>query len=242
MSAPTSIAKKPLVKNASSGPAAEEEPILSAERRASDIARPPRVGVNGILMGALGAMILILMSFLSLPMPNVLAGLYVPPTTALSINYNFQLPFAVFLGAFLGPTLGAGAVLGFILVGLLVLPVFAGGGGDLTYLLQPGFGFIVGMYIAAWMTGRMIRRVLKASSPKRVATLFAVAFTAVLVTYATGAVYGVGLVLAHQLSWMALQNTLFHLAGELAVYDILATVMWLSLVRYARLLFWLILY
>jgi len=88
----------------------------------------------------------------------------------------------------------------------------------------------------------MIRRVLHASRPKRLPTLFAVALTAVFITYLSGALYGVALALTHHLTWLSLENTLLHLGAEMLVYDVIAVAAWLSLVRYARLCFWLILY
>jgi len=101
-----------------------DDTLLLAERRAADITRPPGISLNGILVGALGTAVLILLSFLALPLPNAFAGLSGDPLSA-KVLYNFQLPFAIFLGAFLGPALGGGAVLAFLLMGVFVLPVLA---------------------------------------------------------------------------------------------------------------------
>ena len=44
-----------------------------------------------------------------------------------------------------------------ISLGLFQLPVFQAGGG-LSYLLDPGFGYIAGFLPAAWLTGRLGRQ------------------------------------------------------------------------------------
>ena len=45
----------------------------------------------------------------------------------------------------------------YISLGLFELPVFHAGGG-LTYLLDPGFGYLAGFLPAAWVTGRLARQ------------------------------------------------------------------------------------
>lgn len=63
--------------------------------------------------------------------------------------------FVVFLtGLLLGSRRGALALTLYMALGLLGLPVFAGGGG-FHNVLAPSFGFIVGFIPAAWLTGRI---------------------------------------------------------------------------------------
>lgn len=54
---------------------------------------------------------------------------------------------------------GAFAILAYLLLGLLGLPVFSGGGGP-GYVLMPSFGYILGFLTAALISGR-----LKGSAP-----------------------------------------------------------------------------
>ena len=53
-----------------------------------------------------------------------------------------------------GPRAGMIAAVAYLSLGLLDLPVFHSGGG-LTYVLEPGFGYLAGFIPAAWLTGRL---------------------------------------------------------------------------------------
>lgn len=59
-------------------------------------------------------------------------------------------------GVLLGPGWGALSQLVYVALGLLGLPIFAAGGGP-GYLLQPSFGFLLGLIPAAWVAGRLSR-------------------------------------------------------------------------------------
>lgn len=88
---------------------------------------------------------------------------------ALGAQFKFYLPFspvpvtaqtlAVLLtGALLGPVHGAGAVLLYLLEGLMGVPVFAGGQGGLASLIGPTGGYLLGFVPAAYVTGLLIER------------------------------------------------------------------------------------
>ncbi len=80
------------------------------------------------------------------PVNDVRYSLYVP-----------IIPTAIFLGYVLGDMLGLFAAGLYLIVGmtlpLLGIYPFASGGG-LTYWSQPGFGYLCGVVVAAWMSGR----------------------------------------------------------------------------------------
>lgn len=59
----------------------------------------------------------------------------------------------------LGPGLGTLVVAAYLLEGALGLPVFAGGAGGLEKLLGPSGGFLLSFVPAAYLTGRLARRV-----------------------------------------------------------------------------------
>ena len=59
---------------------------------------------------------------------------------------------AIVSGVLLGAKCGALSQLIYVMLGLLGLPVFSGGGGP-AYVLQPSFGFVLGLVVAAWLTG-----------------------------------------------------------------------------------------
>ncbi|GAB3064828.1 biotin transporter BioY [Salinicoccus sesuvii] len=68
------------------------------------------------------------------------------------VPVTFQVPMALLAGLLLGPRLGALSTIVYLLMGLVGLPVFAGGGGIAT-VFSPTFGFIVGLIPAAFFAG-----------------------------------------------------------------------------------------
>lgn len=65
-----------------------------------------------------------------------------------------QILFTTLAGAIAGGRNGAISVIVYILAGLVGFPVFAGGGG-IGYIFQPTFGFLIGMIIGTYITGRI---------------------------------------------------------------------------------------
>jgi len=70
---------------------------------------------------------------------------------------TLQFFFAVMAGILLGETYGALSQLLYMALGLLGLPIFSSGGG-FANVLQPSFGFLVGLVAAAWVAGRLSGR------------------------------------------------------------------------------------
>ncbi len=71
-------------------------------------------------------------------------------------SYCFLAPTAVFLGYICGPVLALVSSLSFLLLGFLgpivgLFPLSAGGG--FGYYKEPGFGYLLGFVIAAWLSG-----------------------------------------------------------------------------------------
>jgi len=67
--------------------------------------------------------------------------------------------FAVLLvGAVLSSRRGALSLLAYLAEGAVGLPVFAGGGSGLPWLLGPTGGYLVGFVAAAWMVGSLCER------------------------------------------------------------------------------------
>ena len=87
---------------------------------------------------ALFVVLMIVSAFIKIPFPLV-------PLT-------FQTVVAVLAGLTVGAWWGAAAVFVYVFMGLIGLPVFAGGGG-FAYVLQPSFGYIVGFVAAAFFAG-----------------------------------------------------------------------------------------
>lgn len=89
------------------------------------------------LMGALCAVL----SQIQLPLP--------PVPMSLSL-------MAVYLaGALLGSAWGTAAIGGYVLLGAIGVPVFAGFSGGISILFGPTGGYLFGYILCAWLTGRI---------------------------------------------------------------------------------------
>lgn len=71
-------------------------------------------------------------------------------------SFTLQFLFTAMAGMLLGAGRGAASQAVYVLLGLVGVPVFTTGGG-LAYVLQPTFGFLLGLIPAAWVIGRLHR-------------------------------------------------------------------------------------
>lgn len=93
-------------------------------------------------------------------------------------SVTLQFFFTAMAGVLLGAKYGALSQLLYVLLGLAGLPVFTLGGG-LGYVLQPGFGYLLGLIPAAWVIGKVTQkrretRFLYAAMALGLLTLYAV--------------------------------------------------------------------
>lgn len=79
------------------------------------------------------------------------AGAFIRIPTPL-VPLSLQSLIAIIAGLLLGGRLGAVSALVYMLLGLVGLPVFTGGGG-LAYVLKPSFGYIIGFIFGALAAG-----------------------------------------------------------------------------------------
>lgn len=85
--------------------------------------------------------------------------------------------FAVLLaGAVLGASRGLLAVLLYLAIGAIGLPVFAGGAAGLAPFAGPTVGYLAGMPLAAWLTGFIVERLPRRSVALHTALVFVAAF------------------------------------------------------------------
>ena len=71
--------------------------------------------------------------------------------------FTLQTLFTAVAGLLLGPRYGTLACVAYMVLGLVGLPIFTGGGGP-QYVFQPTFGCIVGFAVGAWVAGTIVRR------------------------------------------------------------------------------------
>lgn len=98
--------------------------------------------------------------------------------------FTLQTLFSMLAGMLLGPWLGALSQILYIAIGLIGIPVFAGnvpaGPG---YILQPTFGYLIGMIAGAFVCGLIVKKAKKL-------TFFKVILAALSCTFI---VYAIGL-------------------------------------------------
>jgi biotin transport system substrate-specific component len=97
------------------------------------------------------------------------------------VPMTLQTFFVLLSGILLGARGGVLAQTLYVLMGLLGLPVFAGGSGGPQTLFSPTFGFLVGFIAAAWIGGRIVELPTKSESPWRYILASAVALVVIYV-------------------------------------------------------------
>lgn len=75
----------------------------------------------------------------------------------LPLPMTLQVPALLLTALVCGPRSAMLAAIAYLSLGLFQLPVFQGGGG-LAYVLEPGFGYLVGFIPAGWLSGRLARQ------------------------------------------------------------------------------------
>ena len=73
------------------------------------------------------------------------------------VPVTLQTLFVILSGIILGPKAGALSQIIYLLVGLIGLPVFSGGGG-LSYILKPTFGYLLGFICASYLAGYIMKK------------------------------------------------------------------------------------
>lgn len=99
-----------------------------------------------VLSVALGALLVALAAQVRIPLP------FTP------VPVTLQDLAVLAVGGLLGPALGTAALVTYLTAGLLGLPVFAGGGAGLAWLLGPTGGYLLAFPVAAFVMGALARR------------------------------------------------------------------------------------
>ncbi len=127
----------------------------------------------------------------------VFAALFAALTAAVSpfkiplgftpVPITLQTLMVLLSGAMLGPYYGALAMILYILVGALGLPVFAGGGSGFGALAGPTGGYLFGFIAAAYVVGKLAEKTKK---PKYIQLVVAM-LAGTLAIYVFGVVGGI---------------------------------------------------
>lgn len=106
------------------------------------------------------------------------------PMPMYTMHFTLQWFFVLVAGFLLGPRLSSMSVIVYLCIGLLGVPVFAAGGGP-AYILRPGFGFLLGFVLAAFLIGYISEKF----KLNRILTMMIPATAGLLAYYGVGAVY-----------------------------------------------------
>ena len=74
-----------------------------------------------------------------------------------TMSVTLQFLFTAMAGVLLGAKWGAVSQAVYVVLGLVGLPVFTMGGG-IGYVMQPSFGFLLGLIPTAWVIGRLTEK------------------------------------------------------------------------------------
>lgn len=72
------------------------------------------------------------------------------------MSITLQVMFSLMAGLMLGEKWGAASQAIYVILGLIGVPIFTAGGGP-QYVLQPSFGFIIGLIPMAYIAGRAVK-------------------------------------------------------------------------------------
>lgn len=129
-------------------------------------------------------------AFIKIPMP------FCPIT--------LQIFFTTLAGVLLGGRNGAISVGIYVLLGLMGVPVFTGGGG-LLYVLQPTFGYLIGFIAGAYITGKICY-----SGELTVKRLFLGCLTGVIFVFVVGTIYNLAITFLYLKSSAAIFTVMFN--------------------------------
>ncbi len=102
-----------------------------------------KLNIRNTILCALFIALTVVGAYIKIPLP------FVP--------FSLQTLFVILAGMVLGAKYGALSMGIYMLLGLLGLPVFTGGGG-FAYVLKPTFGYIIGFVVSAFATGVIINK------------------------------------------------------------------------------------
>ncbi len=137
-------------------------------------------------------------------------GLVPQITLVTGVPITAQSLGVMLCGTVLGARKGALAVLLFLLLVMLGLPLLSGGRGGIGVLVGPTVGYIIGFPVAAFLAGLVVE---KSSLPVGIAAFLGAVLGGIVVMYAFGTI-GMAVVLGKTLPEAALLN-LPYLAGDL---------------------------
>lgn len=129
--------------------------------------------LRNLILASIFAALMVVGAFIKIPNPFM-------PT----VMITFQLFFCVFAGLLLKPVYALASQLIYVMIGLIGVPVFSGGGG-FDYVVRPTFGFLLGFVLTAYLIALMVKVVDEVTIPK----ILLIAICGAVLDYAIGILY-----------------------------------------------------
>lgn len=102
-----------------------------------------------------------------------------------TVPLTFQTVIAILAGILLGKRLAAFAMTGYLIIGLIGVPVFAGFSGGFQIIASPTFGFLLSFIILAYAAGLIVEQTQK----PRLIHFFVASFIGLILNYSIGVPY-----------------------------------------------------
>lgn len=102
-----------------------------------------------------------------------------------AVPITLQVLFTALAGVMLGARLGAMSQLLYVIIGLIGVPIFAGGTGGVAVIAKPSFGFLLGFIVASYVIGK----IAQVNSKPSFVRLMTASIIGVIVIYAVGIPY-----------------------------------------------------
>ncbi len=133
----------------------------------------PKIPLSSLLKSAMMAALTGVLAFVTIPLP------FTPvPVTGQTLGVMLS-------GSILGPWMGAASMIGYLGLGCLGFPVFAGGRAGPATLVGPTGGYLWGFVAGAWATGFLMIRFKESKMQLLLANIFG----GVVVLHLMGAIY-----------------------------------------------------
>ncbi|MFI3301237.1 MAG: biotin transporter BioY [Candidatus Gastranaerophilales bacterium] len=180
-----------------------------------------RFSIGTLLLVALMILFLILSTFVQLDVQFF----------KLDFKYIPQIPVVLFIAGLLGRKYGLLSIICYILLGLLVLPIFALGGG-IKYVIEYGFGYVLAYLPALFLASGILKNscsyknILKAS------------IVGVLSIHLIGVLYMLFVASLKMNGYNFIGSWIVAQSGIKILYDIIYSVFALMIVRFIRPMLW----
>ncbi len=196
-----------------------------------------RLSLGSLLLVLSCTFLIILATFLQLDITHLILPdkLFSESHKAQDFIYTYkfipQIPIVMFVGAFLGRKYGLLSVLIYIILGLFIIPVFALGGGP-KYILEYGFGYILGYIPAVFFAGS----ILKSGFSNR--NIFHAVLVGVLTIHIIGTLYMLFLAGLHHEGWAFMDGWIRAQSGMKILYDLIFSFATVFVAKYVKVILW----